>query len=100
MESPLFCSGLMGVDDDDDDGCLLQMTELKASQFTIAQELRQKMKNASRDFDGKIDLLQKKIREQSREIALLNRGKKKGDKSAMLSATDGGSSGTDSPSVG
>lgn len=77
-----------------------QMTELKASQFTIEQELRQKMKNTSRDFDSKIDLLQKKIREQNREIALLNRGKKKGDKSAVLSATDGGSSGTDSPSVG
>lgn len=77
-----------------------QMTELKASQFTIEQELRQKMKNASRENDSKIDLLQKKIREQSREIALLNRGKKKGDKNAVLSATDGGSSGTDSPSVG
>ncbi|XP_063889174.1 protein FAM76A-like isoform X2 [Scylla paramamosain] len=77
-----------------------QMTELKASQFTIEQELRQKMKNVSREFDNKIELLQKKIREQSREIALLNRGKKKGDKNAVLSATDGGSSGTDSPSVG
>lgn len=77
-----------------------QMTELKASQFTIEQELRQKMKNVSREFDSKIELLQKKIREQSREIALLNRAKKKGDKGAVLSATDGGSSGTDSPSVG
>ncbi|XP_045114569.1 protein FAM76A-like isoform X1 [Portunus trituberculatus] len=77
-----------------------QMTELKASQFTIEQELRQKMKNVSREFDSKVEILQKKIREQTREIALLNRGKKKGDKNAVLSATDGGSSGTDSPSVG
>ncbi|XP_042230299.1 protein FAM76A-like isoform X3 [Homarus americanus] len=77
-----------------------QMTELKACQFTIEQELRQKMKNVSRDFDLKTDILQKKIREQNREIALLNKGKKRGDKNAVLSATDGGSSGTDSPSVG
>ncbi|XP_063607126.1 protein FAM76A-like [Penaeus indicus] len=77
-----------------------QMTELKASQFTFEQELRQKMKNCSRDYEGKVDLLQKKIREQSREIALLMKGKKKGDRNATLSATDGGSSGTDSPSVG
>ncbi|KAG0727548.1 Protein FAM76A [Chionoecetes opilio] len=77
-----------------------QMTELKASQFTIEQELRQKMKIVARDYDSKTDLLLKRIREQTREIALLNRARKKGDKGAMLSATDGGSSGTDSPSVG
>lgn len=76
------------------------MTELKASQYTVEQELRQKMKNINRDYEAKVELLQKKIREQSREIALLSRGKKKGDKGAVLSATDGGSSGTDSPSVG
>ncbi|KAK8725599.1 hypothetical protein OTU49_010638, partial [Cherax quadricarinatus] len=77
-----------------------QMTELKATQFTIEQELRQKMKNVNRDYDSKVEILQKKIREQNREIALLSKGKKKGDKGAVLSATDGGSSGTDSPSVG
>ncbi|XP_042876673.1 protein FAM76A-like isoform X1 [Penaeus japonicus] len=77
-----------------------QMTELKASQFTFEQELRQKMKNCNRDYESKVDLLQKKIREQSREIAVLMKGKKKGDRNATLSATDGGSSGTDSPSVG
>ncbi|XP_045602312.1 protein FAM76A isoform X4 [Procambarus clarkii] len=77
-----------------------QMTELKATQFTVLQELRQKMKNFNRDYDSKVDLLQKKIREQNREIAVLSKGKKKGDRGAVLSATDGGSSGTDSPSVG
>ncbi|XP_071526827.1 protein FAM76A-like isoform X1 [Panulirus ornatus] len=77
-----------------------QMTELKATQYTVEQELRQKMKNINREYEVKIELLQKKIREQSREIALLSKGKKKGDKGAVLSATDGGSSGTDSPSVG
>ncbi|XP_069978224.1 protein FAM76A isoform X3 [Penaeus vannamei] len=77
-----------------------QMTELKASQFTFEQELRQKMKNCSRDYESKVEILQKKIREQSREIAVLMKGKKKGDRNATLSATDGGSSGTDSPSVG
>lgn len=78
----------------------LQMTELKASQFTVEQELRQKMKNVTREFENKVEILQKKLREQNREIAILNRGKKKGEKGATLSATDGGSSGTDSPSVG
>ncbi|KAK7086639.1 Protein fam76b [Halocaridina rubra] len=86
------------------DGQLLakekQMTELKATQFTVEQELRQKMKNVGRDYEAKIDILQKKIREQSREIAVLSKGKKKGERGAALSATDGGSSGTDSPSVG
>ncbi|XP_068204070.1 protein FAM76A-like isoform X2 [Palaemon carinicauda] len=86
------------------DGQLLakekQMTELKASQFTVEQELRQKMKIVGRDYEAKVELLQKKIREQSREIAILSKGKKKGEKGAALSTTDGGSSGTDSPSVG
>lgn len=77
-----------------------QMTELKASQFTVEQELRQKMKTVTRDYESKVELLQKKIREQSREIAILSKGKKKGEKGAALSTTDGGSSGTDSPSVG
>lgn len=73
---------------------------MKATQFTNEQELRQKMKIVSRDFEAKVELLQKKIRDQNREIAILNKNKKRGDKGAVLSATDGGSSGTDSPSVG
>lgn len=77
-----------------------QMTELKATQFTVEQELRQKMKVVVRDYDMKVELLQKKIREQSREIAILTKGKKKERGGAALSTTDGGSSGTDSPSVG
>lgn len=77
-----------------------QMTELKASHFTVEQELRQKMKIVGRDHEAKIDILQKKLRDQSREIAVLMKGKKKGERGAALSATDGGSSGTDSPSVG
>ncbi|XP_076046556.1 protein FAM76A-like isoform X2 [Oratosquilla oratoria] len=53
-----------------------QMTELKASQYTAEQELRTKMKGQIREQESKIELLQKKIKDQGREIAQLNKGKK------------------------
>ncbi|KAL7639877.1 UNVERIFIED_CONTAM: hypothetical protein RMT77_009290 [Armadillidium vulgare] len=101
-----------------------QMTELKAGHFTVEHELRVKMKNIQKDHEMKVESLLKKIKTQGREIAALNKGKNRARGSTASAANstsfrdsstssltvepasaestsnnEGGSSGTDSPSV-
>lgn len=87
----------------------LKITELKAKQFTLENELRNKMKDSDRLNEGKIEILNKKVSSLLKEVATLSRNTKRADKvtanaaaaaeKASALAKDSGGSGTDSPST-
>lgn len=95
---------------------LLQITELKAKQFTLENELRNKMKDSDRLNEAKIDLLNKRVAALLKEVAVLSKNTKRsgGGKSSSQSSTpqdkgtdsaaqsskeESGGSGTDSPNT-
>jgi deoxyribodipyrimidine photolyase len=54
----------------------LQMTELKAKNFVSEQELRNKAKDVEKQFELKVEYLNKKLANQLKEIAQLTRSSK------------------------
>lgn len=74
------------------------ITELKSKNFTSENELRQKMKDAEKYYDTKIDVLNKKVTTLLKEVAQLSKGQKK-IASALVIAKESSGSGTDSPNT-
>nr|CAH7764421.1 unnamed protein product [Callosobruchus chinensis] len=75
------------------------ITELKATNFTTENELRQKLKSQQKEHEDKVDGMNKRIQGLLKEIASLSKTAKK-SKGATANATasgDNNSSGTDSP---
>ncbi|XP_072391410.1 protein FAM76A [Diabrotica undecimpunctata] len=78
------------------------ITELKATNFTTENELRQRLKNIQKEHEDKVDGLNTKIQNYLKEIASLSKSAKKGNKNTSLTVnntTADNSSGTDSPSI-
>ncbi|GAB0093895.1 uncharacterized protein DMENIID0001_090860 [Sergentomyia squamirostris] len=87
-----------------------QITELKAQNFTAANELRNKMKETERFYETKIEMLNKKVTNLMKEVATLSKSSKRLNKESKNienssinvgkdSGKDSGGSGTDSPST-
>lgn len=55
----------------------MQITELKAANFTTETECREKLKQAQREFDSKTETLQNKVKTLQKEIATLSKFKNK-----------------------
>lgn len=84
-------------------------TELKSKNFISENELRNKMKDAEKYYEAKIDVLNKKVAGLLKEVAQLSKGNKRGaavgagngsvsaSSNAASSGKDSGGSGTDSP---
>lgn len=70
------------------------MTELKAKQFTIETDLRNKMKTMQKEHENKVENLLLKIKTLQKEVATLSKVKKGLNKDLA-----GSGSGTDSPSL-
>lgn len=87
------------------------MTELKSKNFTSENEMRNKMKEAEKFYEAKIDVLNKKVSNLLKEVAQLSKTTKKGTVSsssinnavtAVKENSGSGSasgSGTDSPTT-
>lgn len=78
---------------------MFQITELKAKHFTTENELRTKMNNCSKEHDKKVEMLQGKIKNLQKEVAVLSKSNKKERLLAKADSGAGSGSGTDSPSV-
>lgn len=77
----------------------LQITDLKAKNFTSEAELRNKMKAAEKEYEVKISTMQHKISSLLKEVASLSKSSKRGDRVAATKTEAGtnSGSGTDSP---
>lgn len=87
------------------------MTELKSKNFTSENEMRNKMKEAEKFYEAKIDVLNKKVSSLLKEVAQLSKNTKKGSAvslttnnavAAVKENSGSGSasgSGTDSPNT-
>ncbi|CAG9858284.1 unnamed protein product [Phyllotreta striolata] len=78
------------------------ITELKANNFTTENELRNKLKVIQKEYDTKVEQLNKKITSLLKEIASLSKSAKKGLRNSAINSNasaENNSSGTDSPSL-
>lgn len=73
-----------------------EMTELKGKHFTLENELRTKMKDEERLSEMKIELLNKKLSAQLKEIAALSKSSKRNNFSGAVGGGGGGGTKTDS----
>jgi FAM76 protein len=77
-----------------------EITELKAKNFTSEQELRKAAKETEKRYDLKIELLNKKLSGQLKEIAVLSKSTKNPRGASAISAGSGGSNSSVAVSVG
>nr|CAG4635329.1 EOG090X02IW [Artemia franciscana] len=68
-----------------------QMTELKAAQFQLELDLRNRMKTVQREHELKVETMQQKIRNLQKEVNTLSK------KAKLVGATKENGSGTESP---
>ncbi|CAO1406737.1 unnamed protein product [Diamesa serratosioi] len=76
-----------------------EITELKANHFTTENEMRNKLKEIERLNDIKIEILNKKMQLQLKEIAQLSKSTKRIAVKDSIIAKEKDSSGTESPNV-
>lgn len=81
---------------------LSQITEWKGKHFTIENDMRLRMKDQERVYEAKLEVLNKKIQGQLKEIAQLSKSQKRNERialkeSAKIEKETTNSSGTDSP---
>nr|CAG4640695.1 EOG090X02IW [Eulimnadia texana] len=82
-----------------------QITELKAAQFRMEQDFRNKTKTLQKEHEAKSESLQTKIKNMQKELATLNKGRKPEKKetnstnSAATTTGGGSASGSDSPGM-
>jgi len=88
------------------DAALLQkdkeITEWKSKHFTIELEMRNKMKDQEKIYETKLDVLNRKVQMQLKEIAQLSKLQKRNERIANKESTKvekDNSSGTDSPNT-
>jgi len=67
------------------------MTELKAAQFQLELDLRNRMKTVQREHELKVETMQQKIRNLQKEVNTLSK------KAKLVGATKENGSGTESP---
>lgn len=75
------------------------ITELKSQNFTSEKELRDKLKGQEKQYDYKLDVMNKKLGNVMLELAQLRKSKGKGAVTVNTNNKDSGGSGTDSPNT-